>query len=169
LQTDSLAHGGAGDLPHLEQLSFSRNELTALPDTLSNLVELNTFNVSHNRISALPFALGKLMDLTKFVFNENPLLEPPLEVVAKGSDYLLNYLDCCCKAREDGVFQVSSINLYEVPREICRITNMVCVTVCLNVPTSGVEGCLLVVYCACAFVRQLTCRVGLADETQPLG
>ena len=29
LQTDSLAHGGAGDLPHLEQLSFSRNELTS--------------------------------------------------------------------------------------------------------------------------------------------
>ena len=132
---------------------------------MSNLVELNTFNVSHNRISALPFALGKLMDLTKFVFNENPLLEPPLEVVAKGSDYLLNYLDCCCKAREDGVFQVSSINLYEVPREICRITNMVC----LSVPTSGVKGYLLVVWCACAFVRRLTWRVGPADETQPLG
>jgi Leucine-rich repeat (LRR) protein len=129
----------AGDLPHLEQLSFSRNDLTMLPDTLSNLVELNTLNISHNRITALPFALGKLMDLTKFTFNENPLLEPPLEVVVKGSDYLLNYLDLCCKARETGVFEVSSLNLYEVPREICRITNMVRLDV--GVPADWLDAC----------------------------
>ena len=113
-----------GDLVHLEQLSFSHNELSRIPDTVSTLVELNYLNISHNKIVALPFALGKLMDLTKFPFNDNPLLEPPLEVVVKGADFTLNYLDICCKALQHGVMEVSSINLYEIPREVTRITNL---------------------------------------------
>jgi Leucine-rich repeat (LRR) protein len=65
-----------------------------------------------------------LPDLSKFVFNENPLLEPPLEVTAKGSNFTLDYLSNCCKAIKSRELEISSINLYEVPREICRITNL---------------------------------------------
>ena len=113
-----------GMLLHLQQLSFTRNELSAVPNTMSNLIQLNVFMCSHNQIVALPCALGKLMELTKFEFNENPLLEPPLEIVVKGSDFVLNYLDNCCKAFQDGSLEVSSVGLYEIPREICRITSL---------------------------------------------
>jgi Leucine-rich repeat (LRR) protein len=85
-------------LTHLQYLDLSSNRLSSLPPEIGQLAELQRLWLNYNQLQHLPTEIGNLNNLTTpcngcglFVDN-NPLISPPPEVVAQGTNAMLNYL-----------------------------------------------------------------------------
>ena len=105
-----------GDLAALEFLSIALNQIAALPPQIGNLRALTTLlasnmpsltamppeignlgalvelNVSGCQLTALPRELGRLTQLEQLLVNDNPLVTPPPDVVAQGTQAILQFL-----------------------------------------------------------------------------
>jgi internalin A len=79
-------------LTDLSTLHLSRNRLQTLPDWLDEMTSLTTLNLSDNRLQTLPDALAGLPDLTNVYLHGNPLISPPPEIVAGGTQSVLAFL-----------------------------------------------------------------------------
>jgi hypothetical protein len=81
-----------GRLGNLRKLVLTSNMLTALPDSIGNLGKLEWLHLNVNQIRRLPDALGRLDRLSYINIRSNPLHDPPPEVVANGSEAIVDYL-----------------------------------------------------------------------------
>ncbi|HEX5706065.1 MAG TPA: leucine-rich repeat protein, partial [Pyrinomonadaceae bacterium] len=64
-------------LTQLESLNLSDNQLTELPESLSRLTQLKSLNLSHNRLTELPEWMGQLARLNTLKLSGNRLTELP--------------------------------------------------------------------------------------------
>jgi len=87
-------------LENLTELEMSENQLTSLPPEISKLKNLTSLNISCNQSTSLPpkiLELGldikwKYQFLQEGIFLEgNPLENPPIEIVKKGREDVINY------------------------------------------------------------------------------
>ncbi|MDZ7991329.1 MAG: leucine-rich repeat domain-containing protein [Nostoc sp. EfeVER01] len=63
------------------ELDLSNMELTALPEAIASLTQLQKLNLSHNQLSELPEAIASLTQLQRLYLDNNQLTELP-EVIA---------------------------------------------------------------------------------------
>ncbi len=66
-----------GQLTQLQSLNLSGNRLTALPEWLGQLTQLQSLNLSGNRLTALPESLGRLTQLRTLDLGDNRLTALP--------------------------------------------------------------------------------------------
>ena len=78
-------------LTALQSLSLFKNQLTVLPPELTQLTALQSLSLSGNQLTVLPLELGNL-DLRILELEDNPFKTPPPEIVARGTDDVLDFL-----------------------------------------------------------------------------
>ncbi|CAN0455554.1 unnamed protein product, partial [Discosporangium mesarthrocarpum] len=66
-----------GQLTQLQTLDLSRNQLTALPESLGQLTQLQTLDLPRNQLTALPESLGQLTQLQTLHLSSNQLTALP--------------------------------------------------------------------------------------------
>ncbi|XP_031481395.1 plant intracellular Ras-group-related LRR protein 3-like [Nymphaea colorata] len=83
-----------GRLANLEVLNLSSNfsDLTELPQTIGDLTNLKELDISNNQIHVLPESFGRLENVVKLNLDQNPLVIPPMEVVAQGVEAVKRYM-----------------------------------------------------------------------------
>ncbi|XP_024544494.1 plant intracellular Ras-group-related LRR protein 1 [Selaginella moellendorffii] len=83
-----------GNLTRLETLDASSNfsDLTALPESMADLVSLTHLDLRYNQIRELPLSFGRLTNIKTLELDENPLVDPPLEIVQQGTPATMKYL-----------------------------------------------------------------------------
>ena len=67
----------AGEFPQLTTLDLQRNELTTLPDSVTQLSRLTTLDLSWNKLTTLPDAVTRLSQLTTLDLRGNGLTTLP--------------------------------------------------------------------------------------------
>ena len=111
LTTLNISHNQMTSLPpeirelkNLTTLNISGNQLTSLPPEISELKNLTQLDISGNQLTSLPPEILKLSleikleketkrnkYLSAILLGGNPLENPPLEIVKKGREAILNY------------------------------------------------------------------------------
>ena len=90
--------------PLLTRLLLSHNLLTSVPDSVCDMVSLNSLDLSHNDIIELPPRLGNLCNLWEFPLDGLKLISPPHNIIERGKTRdiigflwsLLQRWDCVC-------------------------------------------------------------------------
>jgi internalin A len=95
------------ELKKLTELYIDNNQLTSLPSEIAKLKNLKLLAISKNQLTSLPpeileldldikwkYQLGK----NEIILEGNPLENPPIEIVKKGREAIINYF----KSLEDG-------------------------------------------------------------------
>src|SRR5579863_5439376 len=67
-------------LPNLQRLDVSGNQLTSLPECLGNLLQLKKLYVDHNQLTSLPASLGNLRHLEEIHLDANQLASLPKNI-----------------------------------------------------------------------------------------
>ncbi|NOU47191.1 MAG: GTP-binding protein [Bacteroidales bacterium] len=78
-------------LKSLARLDISYNEIEELPIEIQRLTNLRTLILDHNHLSRLPLTIGKLDRLKSISLEGNNLAIPPLEVIHRGGEAVVNY------------------------------------------------------------------------------
>ncbi|KAJ7190728.1 hypothetical protein O6H91_09G094700 [Diphasiastrum complanatum] len=83
-----------GNLINLQVLNASSNfkDLTFLPDSIGDLISLIDLDLSFNQLRDLPVSLGRLQNLKSLKLDENPLVDPPWQVIEQGHQAIMDYL-----------------------------------------------------------------------------
>lgn len=83
-----------GKLKNLEVLNLSSNfnYLTSIPDTIGDLLNLRELDISNNQVRALPNTISHLVKITKLNLDQNPLVTPPADIVAKGIEAVMIFM-----------------------------------------------------------------------------
>nr|XP_005295344.1 leucine-rich repeat and calponin homology domain-containing protein 4 [Chrysemys picta bellii] len=91
-----------GRLGSLRDLSVRRNQLTALPEELSEL-PLVRLDFSCNRVARIPVCYRHLRHLQTILLDNNPLQSPPAQICLKGKIHIFKYLnlEACSKTGPD--------------------------------------------------------------------
>jgi internalin A len=100
LQTLDLGHNRLRVLPpeitqltNLQTLHLGHNRLSILPPEITQLTNLQTLDLTGNQLTTLPSELALLLkDGLKLDLGYNPLADPLLELIGRGSDALAAYL-----------------------------------------------------------------------------
>ncbi len=82
-----------GALTRLSTLSVSDNRLRELPRELGELTQLSGLYVGDNELTGLPAELTRLKRLSVLAADDNPLADPLPELVERGPDAVLTYLE----------------------------------------------------------------------------
>ncbi|KAI8518177.1 hypothetical protein Bbelb_041940 [Branchiostoma belcheri] len=77
-------------LQKLQKLWLCENKLDSLPDSICDMENLTEFMAHRNNISTLPFGFGRLK-LKHLNLDNNPLVQPPLEVCLEGISAIAAY------------------------------------------------------------------------------
>jgi hypothetical protein len=109
-----ILHPNIGKLPKLKSLNCSLNKLTEIPIEISNLEKIENVDFSQNKIKIIPQGICqmgslKTIDLSsnmiynlpveitnlnaRIILGDNPLEIPPLEIVEKGKNAIIEYFD----------------------------------------------------------------------------
>ena len=82
-----------GQLTNLRPLSLSNNQLSQLPVEIGQLTNLQQLSLNNNQLSQLPVEIGQLTNLQPLCLDNNPtLVTPPPEIVTRGTQAILNFL-----------------------------------------------------------------------------
>lgn len=66
------------DCPHLEKINASYNNITSVPDQITNLVNLKSLDLKNNLIKSLPRSFCLLTALSLLQLDNNPISEVPM-------------------------------------------------------------------------------------------
>jgi len=91
-------------LKNLKNLYVSRNNLVELPQGLSDLDNLKVLFAKSNQITHLP---NWAFNIDSTDYDNNPVIDPPLEIYNRGSEAILNYI----RAKEKGTKKIFEAKL----------------------------------------------------------
>jgi Leucine-rich repeat (LRR) protein len=100
----------------LQILSLENNQLERLPDSITELINLEEFNVSFNQLTYLPDRIGFLFRLRVFPLNNNKLVELPITF---GALTLLERVDLecnCLRMLPENLDNMASCHTFNVNR-----------------------------------------------------
>ncbi len=80
------------NLADLTTLYLNGNQITEIPETITKLPNLKTLSLINNEIEEIPEAIAQFSSLKNFYISENPITNIPGEVLAQGSEGILNFL-----------------------------------------------------------------------------
>ncbi|MDY6825176.1 MAG: COR domain-containing protein [Thermodesulfobacteriota bacterium] len=80
-----------GQLENLTELYLGANQLTELPPEICQLKNLIVLDIRSNHLTALPSDIWKLEKLQYLVFEGNPIEQPPIEILRRGTTDVKNY------------------------------------------------------------------------------
>ena len=79
--------------PFLTRLVLSHNQLEKVPESVCEMIELNSLDLSNNPISSLPTEMSKLQNLWEFPLTDLKLICPPQNIIEHGKTMdILEYL-----------------------------------------------------------------------------
>ena len=78
-------------LTNLQSLDLSYNSLIEIPDSIIRLTNLQSLDLRHNSLSTISDSITRLTNLFFLGLYENPITEPPLEVVKEGIEAIRQY------------------------------------------------------------------------------
>lgn len=81
-----------GQLENLQSLTLNYNQLTTLPPEIGQLKNLRTLTLSQNQLTELPTSIGQLTGLEILEVTYNPMVMPPIDTQAQGTQAILAYL-----------------------------------------------------------------------------
>ena len=70
-----------GDLINLKELDFSYNKLTLLPESIENLINLKYLDCSNNKLTLLPESIGNLINLKIAYLSYNKIIKLPETII----------------------------------------------------------------------------------------
>ena len=79
------------ELFNLTYLGLRINQLTTLPESISKLSHLTQLDLRGNQLTSLPESISKLSHLTQLDLWGNPLETPPMEIARKGIEAIGEY------------------------------------------------------------------------------
>ena len=79
-----VRHRDALVCPLLTRLLLAHNQLDRVPDSICEMVSLNSLDLSHNDIIELPAQLGRLCNLWEFPLDGLKLISPPHNIIERG-------------------------------------------------------------------------------------
>jgi len=94
---------------NLTTLNLNENQLSGLPDEITQLANLTTLDLSENQLSELPAEMTQLANLTTLDLSSNQLSELPDEITQ-----LVNLT----------TLYLGGLQLKELPMEIAKLTNL---------------------------------------------
>jgi Leucine-rich repeat (LRR) protein len=90
-----------GNLQNLQSLLMNHNKIQMLPDSIGYLVNLKTLWFGYNHIAKLPNEIVNLKKLEwnfqkydsslSTIFSNNPINDPPIEILEQGFNAIVNY------------------------------------------------------------------------------
>ena len=95
IRARGLRSSTADGQTNTEKLNISNNFSDfggSLPSTIGDLVFLVELDLSFNQVKMLPMGVGALENLKVLKVDNNPLVDPPLEVVEHSMEALLEYM-----------------------------------------------------------------------------
>ena len=115
-----------GKLSQLTSLHVNNNVLTTLPQSLAALDRLTDLCVQANKMVTLPMCIGALLNLRSFSASDNPLKEPPDDIInGKNSSKLTyNYMRGVFDAISSGCMTLEGFGLRDVPDPALRQTTL---------------------------------------------
>jgi len=105
---EAARRSGAKDLD-LSGGQLDSEKLTELPESLSQLTQLQSLNLSHNQLAALPESVGRLTQLRGLLVASNRLKDLP---------------DSFAQLRELRLLSIASNEFISLPKVICRCVNL---------------------------------------------
>jgi internalin A len=110
-----------GQLTNLQSLDLSRNKLADLPEWLGQLTNLQSLNLGHNNFTALPGWMGQLTNLQSLDLSGNHLKLSPdwlTKFISRQSFSVLQ------KLTNLQSLSLNNANLTRVPEELSQLTNL---------------------------------------------
>ena len=98
------------ELTKLDYLDVGCNNLTSLPDELTQIHSLKTFKCSNNLLAIIPATVVCEMELRVLDVSSNPLVQPPLETCERGLYSMRRYYDAL-KLEEMAGPEISQANV----------------------------------------------------------
>ncbi|MFO8018982.1 MAG: hypothetical protein R6U96_10125 [Promethearchaeia archaeon] len=103
-----------GRLRHLEVLKLEKNQLTEIPDALSQLSALTELSLTHNNISMLSESIGDLSSLKNLYLDNNRIIRLPESITQLESLVTLNLEDNCISTLPDTIGHLTSLKTLEL-------------------------------------------------------
>jgi len=115
-----------GTLRFLTSLHLNNNVLTTLPQALARLDRLTDLCIQANKMVTLPMCIGALMNLRSFSASDNPLKEPPPDIInGKNSSKLTyNYMRGVFDAVSTNCMTLEGFGLHQVPDPALKLTTL---------------------------------------------
>ena len=115
-----------GSLRFLTSLHLNNNVLTTLPQSLARLDRLTDLCIQQNKMVTLPMCIGALMNLRSFSASDNPLKEPPPDIInGKNSSKLTyNYMRGVFDAMSTNCITLEGFGLLAVPDPAIKLTTL---------------------------------------------
>jgi len=96
----NLSNNSLSDLPStvfthltsLVHLDLSNNLFAHLPVQVGELQYLSELLLHGNKLVNLPWTVGRLVRLRNLTLDNNPIIWPPLQVIQKGTQFIVTYL-----------------------------------------------------------------------------
>ena len=72
-------------------VDLSNNQLTTIPESISQLSNLTVVDLSGNQLTTIPESISQISNLTGLYLEDNPLKNPPREIAIKGIEAIREY------------------------------------------------------------------------------
>ena len=118
-----------GDLRFVTSLHVNNNVLTTLPQNLAKMDKLTDLCIQANKMVTLPMCIGALMNLRSFSASDNPLKEPPADIInGKNSSKLTyNYMRGVFDAMSTSCMTLEGFGLHAIPDPALKLTTLDCI------------------------------------------
>jgi Leucine-rich repeat (LRR) protein len=115
-----------GELQLVTSLHVNHNVLTTLPQSLAKLDRLTDLCIQGNKMVTLPMCIGALMNLRSFSASDNPLKEPPEDIInGKNSSKLTyNYMRGVFDAMASCCMTLEGFGLRSVPDPAIKLSTL---------------------------------------------
>ncbi len=137
-------------LTQLKDLRITDNQLTHLPHGIAALRRLETLRLQNNRITELPKQITQLPIHISYKWDypwkgvcldKNPLINPPIEIVQKGRDAIIDYFKAVDKADTTEIYEAKLLIVGNGGvGKTCLMKKLVDPTININKKESTTEG-----------------------------
>uniref|UniRef100_A0A7S3LX85 Leucine rich repeat domain containing protein n=1 Tax=Palpitomonas bilix TaxID=652834 RepID=A0A7S3LX85_9EUKA len=110
-------------LRKLKLLTLSDNLIEEVPPFIGSLTSLTKLWVGGNFIRFLPSELG-FLSLTLLDWDDNPVVDPPVEILSKGLPITMDYFKRMERAKQTGILNLRQSGLTSLPPSVLSLTHL---------------------------------------------